>query len=96
MRECWNRQELVHKVVTLSAEGLTRRAIARALSVSRNTVRKILAEHRAAPVDLKLLAELDRIVAAADEAAAKGELSHAFGGGSIGSLVATYKKEGKA
>jgi transposase len=48
MRECCNRQELVHKVVTLSAEGLTRRAIARALSVSRNTVRKILAEHHEA------------------------------------------------
>jgi transposase len=42
------REELVHQVVTLHAQGLRRRAIARALSVSRNTVRKILLEHQAA------------------------------------------------
>jgi len=38
----------VHKVVTLASQGLRRRAIARALSISRNTVRKILLEHQAA------------------------------------------------
>jgi len=42
------REELVHKVVTLHAQGLRRRAIARALSISRNTVRKILLAHQAA------------------------------------------------
>jgi transposase len=42
------REELVHKVVTLHAQGVRRRAIARALSVSRNTVKKILFEHEAA------------------------------------------------
>jgi len=39
------RVELDHQVVILAQQGLTRRAIARALSVSRNTVRKILATH---------------------------------------------------
>jgi len=39
------REELVHKVVTLAIRGVRRRAIARALSISRNTVRKILLEH---------------------------------------------------
>ena len=48
MREDWTQQELAHKVVSLSIEGLTRRAIARALALSRNTVRKILAKHRKA------------------------------------------------
>jgi transposase len=39
----WNdRQELVFQVVTLRRQGLSRHAIARTLSVSRNTVRKIL------------------------------------------------------
>lgn len=42
------REELVHQVVTLNAQGLRRRAIARALSISRNTVRKILLQHEAA------------------------------------------------
>jgi len=42
------REELVHRVVTLHAQGVRRRAIARALSISRNTVRKILLEHQAA------------------------------------------------
>lgn len=63
-----------------------------ATELARERARKILAEHRAEPLDPKLVAELDSIVAAADEAAAKGELTHAHGGGSIGSLVATYKK----
>jgi trimethylamine--corrinoid protein Co-methyltransferase len=61
--------------------------------LGRERARKILAEHEIEPLDPKLLAELDRIVAAADKAAAEGKLTHAFGGGSIGSLVATYKKE---
>jgi transposase len=45
----WNtREELLHQAVTLHAQGLSRRAIARALSVSRNTVRKLIVEHGAA------------------------------------------------
>lgn len=36
---------LVHKVVQLDQEGMKRRAIARALRISRNTVKKILLEH---------------------------------------------------
>jgi transposase len=42
------REELVHRVVTLVAQGLRRRAIARSLSISRNTVRKIVQEHQLA------------------------------------------------
>lgn len=42
----WNsRAELVHHIVTLSRDGMSRRAIARALDVSRNTVRAVLAAH---------------------------------------------------
>jgi transposase len=37
--------ELEHRVVTLARNGLSRRAIARATGVSRNTVRKLLAGH---------------------------------------------------
>ncbi len=37
--------EMVHDVVLLAGQGMSRRAIARALKVSRNTVRKILATH---------------------------------------------------
>lgn len=49
MSNDWSsREELVHRVVTLHAQGLCRRAIARAVRVSRNTVRKLLAEHQAA------------------------------------------------
>jgi transposase len=47
-----SRAELVHQIVTLSRDGMSRRAIARALDVSRNTVRAVLAAHaqkRAAP-----------------------------------------------
>ncbi len=61
--------------------------------LARERARKILAEHKVEALDPKLLAELDRIVAAADKAAADDKLTHAFGGGSIGSLIATYKKE---
>jgi transposase len=39
------RPELEHQVVTLNGQGLARRAIARALGVSRNTVRKVLEQH---------------------------------------------------
>lgn len=39
---------LVHAVVQLDKQGMKRRAIARALHVSRNTVRRILSEHLAA------------------------------------------------
>ena len=37
--------ETVHDVVLLARQGMSRRAIARALKVSRNTVREVLAEH---------------------------------------------------
>jgi transposase len=45
MQRWRNREELVHQTVTLASDGLSRRAIARALGVSRNTVKKILAAH---------------------------------------------------
>jgi transposase len=41
------REELVHLVVTLAKQGTTRRAIARAVGVSRNTVRAVLEAHEA-------------------------------------------------
>ncbi len=37
-----SREELVHQVVVLTAQGMSRRAITRALGVSRNTIKKIL------------------------------------------------------
>jgi transposase len=40
------RDELAHQVVMLSRQGMKLRAIARALGISRNTVRKMLAEQR--------------------------------------------------
>jgi len=40
-----NREELLHQLVTLARQGLARRALARALGVSRNTVRVMLATH---------------------------------------------------
>ena len=45
MQRWTNRQELTHQVVTLRREGMGIRAIQRAVGVSRNTVRKILAAH---------------------------------------------------
>lgn len=46
MTATWRtRQELIHQVVTLAQQGLTRRALARALGVSRNTVRALLEAH---------------------------------------------------
>lgn len=41
------REELVHEVVTLAKQGQSRRAIARALGVSRNTIRVLLDAHEA-------------------------------------------------
>lgn len=40
-----SREQLVHHIVTLARDGLSRRAIARAAGVSRNTVKAILAAH---------------------------------------------------
>jgi len=40
-----NREELVHQLVTLARQGLSRRALSRALGISRNTVRVLLAAH---------------------------------------------------
>lgn len=40
-----SREELVHQIVTLARDGLSRRAITRATGVSRNTVRAVLAAH---------------------------------------------------
>ena len=46
MNRTWHtREQLEHLVVTLAKQGTTRRAIARALGVSRNTVRGVLAGH---------------------------------------------------
>ncbi len=63
--------------------------------LARERARKILAEHQVEALDPKLLDELDTIVAAADKSAAEGELTHAHGGGSIGSLVEQYITEDK-
>jgi predicted transcriptional regulator len=40
-----SREELAHQVALLAKQGESRRAIARALGVSRNTVRTLLAAH---------------------------------------------------
>lgn len=46
MTTTWrSREELVHQVVTLAADRMSKRAIARAVGVSRNTVKAILAAH---------------------------------------------------
>ena len=46
MTASWRtREELAHRVVTLAKQGVSRRGTARALGVSRNTVRALLAEH---------------------------------------------------
>jgi transposase len=48
MKRPLTQEELVHEVVTLHGQGLKRRAIARAVGISRNTVRKILEGHETA------------------------------------------------
>jgi orotate phosphoribosyltransferase-like protein len=46
MTATWRtREELVHQVVILAEQGVSRRALTRALGVSRNTVRALLREH---------------------------------------------------
>ena len=46
MTRAWrNREELAHEVALLAKQGESRRAIARALGVSRNTVRRFVAAH---------------------------------------------------
>lgn len=42
-----NREELAHQIVTLARDKTPRRAIARALGISRNTVKSVLDEHAA-------------------------------------------------
>ena len=42
-----SREELVHQIVTLHREGMSKRAITRAVGVSRNTVKSVLAAHAA-------------------------------------------------
>jgi trimethylamine--corrinoid protein Co-methyltransferase len=70
--------------------------------LARERAHKILAEHQAEPLDPKLSAELDRIVAAADQAAKEGKLTHEWGGasgpeeyGSYGALVDAVAAGGK-
>ncbi len=46
------REELAHLITLLAKQGATRRAIARALGVSRNTVRKLLEAHAAGREDV--------------------------------------------
>ena len=47
MTASWrSREELVHQIVTLARDGLSRRAITRAVGVSRNTVKAVLAAHQ--------------------------------------------------
>jgi len=48
MQRFRNREELVHQVVTLAQDGLSARAISRALGISRNTVKKTLRKHACA------------------------------------------------
>ena len=45
MSTCHNPQESAHQVVVLFKQGMSRRAIARSLGISRNTVRDLLAVH---------------------------------------------------
>lgn len=49
MTTTWrSREELVHQIVTLAGDGMSRRAIARAVGVSRNTVKVVLRAHATA------------------------------------------------
>lgn len=47
MKSWSNREELKHEVVTLRKQGMGKRAIARGLKISRNTVTELLLEHEA-------------------------------------------------
>jgi len=40
-----SREQLVHQIITLARDGVSRRAITRAVGVSRNTVKAVLAKH---------------------------------------------------
>ncbi len=51
MKEWTSRDELTYAAVTLASQGVSARAIARAVGVSRNTVRKILEAHRRGRAD---------------------------------------------
>jgi transposase len=47
MTTSWrSREELVHQIVTLARDGLSKRAITRSVGVSRNTVKAVLAAHQ--------------------------------------------------
>jgi transposase len=49
MTATWrSREELIHQLVTLHSQGLSARAISRALGISRNTVKALIAAHAAA------------------------------------------------
>jgi len=49
MTATWRtREEMIHQLVTLHRQGLASRAIARALGISRNTVKKLVLSHSAA------------------------------------------------
>lgn len=49
MTATWRtREELIHQLVTLHRQGLSRRAISRALGISRNTAKALLAAHATA------------------------------------------------
>jgi transposase len=41
----WTHDELVNQIITLNLQGMSRRAVARALDISRNTVRKVINAH---------------------------------------------------
>lgn len=52
MTATWRtREELLHQVVILAGQGVSRRAIMRSVGISRNTVRKLLKEHARSRVE---------------------------------------------
>jgi transposase len=44
--QAWTHEELTSQIITLSLKGMSRRAVARSLGISRNTVRKAIETHR--------------------------------------------------
>lgn len=61
MSSAWQtREELAHRIILLAKQGETRRAIARALGISRNTVRKLLDAHAAGREDAAHIAVTPR------------------------------------